>query len=302
MLHMVVNPIAGRGRALSELQRLLEGLGTAGVALDVHRTTHPGHATEIVRALPDGATVVAVGGDGTVHEVAIGCLQRCATLGVLPTGSGDDFAFALGIDRRDLHSALRSVRAGRVRRVDVGSVNGVPFVNGFGCGFDADVARRVLHAPAAYRGLARYLYGVAGALRDFELRDAAVRVDGREVYAGRALLVGVQNGPRAGGSFLFSPEARPDDGLLDVVIAGPFGRLGTLGVLPKVMRGSHLGHPHIHLVRGRDVEIHWSSPVVAHVDGESLADAERTFSISLRPGALGVFAPNGTPSPRATPG
>jgi diacylglycerol kinase (ATP) len=302
MLHLVLNPIAGRGRGLRAFQRIVEALGAAGVDLEVHRTDGPGHATEIARALPDGSTVVAVGGDGTVHEVVVGCLHRSPTLGVLPTGSGDDFAFALGIDRHDLRAGLQALRAGNVRRVDVGCVNAVPFVNGFGSGFDADVARRVLRAPGAYRGLARYLYGVAGAMRDFELRDAAVRVDGREVYAGPALLVGVQNGPRAGGSFMFSPEARPDDGLLDVLIAGSFGRLGTLGVLPRVIHGSHLGHPHIHLVRGHDVEVRWSAPVAAHVDGESLGDGEHTFGISLRRSALGVFAPGGAPiAPVAPP-
>lgn len=292
MLHLVVNPIAGRGRGLRHVDRIVADLAAVGVASEVHRTLRPGHATQITMSLPVGATAVAVGGDGTVHEVAAGCLHRGCTLAVLPTGSGDDFAFAMGLDRHDLTGSLRVLRNGALRHVDVGDVRGgVTFVNSFGSGFDADVAHRVLHAPVLYRGLSRYLYGVVGALRDFALREARVRVDDRLVFDGPALLVGVQNGPRAGGSFLFSPTAAPDDGQLDVVIAGPFNRLGTLAVLPKVMRGTHLSHPDIHLVRGREVEVVWSEPVVAHVDGEPLLGDGRRFEIAVRPGALAVVAP-----------
>jgi diacylglycerol kinase (ATP) len=166
-------------------------------------------------------------------------------------------------------------------------------VNAFGTGFDADVARRVEHAPAWYRGLGRYLYGIVTAMRDFALRDVRVEVDGREAYAGPSLLVGVQNGPRAGGSFLFAPTARPDDARFDVVVAGSFGRLGTLGVLPRVMRGTHLTHPRIHAVRGQQVRVRWSNPVVAHVDGEVFERPADAFEVELRAAALAVFAPNG---------
>lgn len=303
MLHLVVNPIAGRGRALRALERVELALRADGRPFDVHVTAAPRHATDIVMGLPAGATVVAVGGDGTVHEVALGCLARGFPMALLPTGSGDDFAFALGIDRRRLADALAALRNGATERsLDVGVVNDVPFVNGFGSGFDADVASRVLHAPRVYRGLGRYLYGIASAMRDFRLAAARVRVDGRTVHDGPALLVGVQNGPRAGGSFLFSPEARADDGLLDVVVAGAFHRLGTLGVLPRVMRGTHLRHPRIALVRGREVEVDWSSPVVAHVDGEALDAGAGRFRIETRAGALRVLDPAAVAASAASTG
>jgi len=293
MLHLVVNPIAGRGRGLPRLDAVVRTLADAGHEVQVHRTIAPGHARALVRALPDGAVAIAVGGDGTVHEVAAASLERSAAMGLVPTGSGDDFAFALGLDRFDMDAAARIVAAGEARRVDVGTVNDLPFVNGFGSGFDADVAQRVLRAPSLYRGLGRYLYGIATAMRDFALHDVAVRVDGREVYAGPALLVGVQNGPRAGGSFMFSPTAQPDDGLLDVLIAGEFGRLGTLGVLPQVMRGRHIGRPKIHFVRGREVDVVWSAPVAAHMDGEPFAAPMARYRVAVSSGALEVFAPNG---------
>jgi diacylglycerol kinase (ATP) len=293
MLHLVVNPVAGRGRVLPHLDGLVRSLEAAGLATTVHRTERPRHATQIVMALPPGAVPVAVGGDGTVHEVAAACLHRGLAMGIVPSGSGDDFAFALGMDRFDVEAAARTLADGAVRHVDVGMVAGEAFVNAFGTGFDADVARRVEHAPAWYRGLGRYLYGIVTAMRDFALRDVRVEVDGREAYAGPSLLVGVQNGPRAGGSFLFAPSACPDDARFDVVVAGSFGRLGTLGVLPRVMRGTHLTHPRIHAVRGQQVRVRWSNPVVAHVDGEVFERPAEAFEVELRAAALAVLAPNG---------
>ena len=292
-MHLVVNPIAGRGRGLACLERVVRGLEQAGLSVSVHRTERPRHATELVSQFSDGALPVAVGGDGTIHEVAIACLQRGFTMGFLPTGSGDDFAFALGADRFDVDAAIRTLAEGRSRPVDVGLVNREPFVNGFGSGFDADVARRIAHAPRLYRGLGRYLYGIATAMRDFAVREVQVEVDGREVHAGPGLMVGTQNGPRAGGSFLFTPAARTDDGLLDVVVAGRFGRAATLALLPRLMRATHLNHPHIHFFRAHEVRVRWSSPVVAHVDGENLGDQDKheDFAVCLRPAALQVLAP-----------
>ena len=290
MLHLVVNPVAGRGRGSAALERVVRSLERAGLALAVHHTERPRHATELVSNLPDGSVPVAVGGDGTIHEVAIACLRRGFTMGLLPMGSGDDFAFALSVDRFDVDAAVRALASGHSRAVDVGWVNGEPFVNSFGSGFDADVARRIEHAPRVYRGLGRYLFGIVTAMRDFTVREAQVWVDGEEVHAGPALLVGTQNGPRAGGSFLFSPRARTDDGLLDVVVAGRFGRAGTMAILPKVMRGTHERHPRIHTFSGREVRVLWSSAVVAHVDGEGLGDQTNEFSVCLEPGGLRVLA------------
>jgi diacylglycerol kinase (ATP) len=233
---------------------------------------------------------VAFGGDGTLHEVLIGCVRRGLPLGLLPGGSGNDFAFALGLARDDLDGAIAALIAGTTRTVDVGWVGDEPFVNSFGTGFDADAARRAHEAPTFYRGLGKYLYAIATAMRDFRVLDAAVHVDGELVFSGPSLLVTVQNGPRTGASFLFSPEAKVDDGLFDVVIAGRFGRLGTLGILPRVIKGTHLEHERVHLFRGRDIHIEWSESVATHAEGE-IRPFGREFTVRLAPRSLTVIAP-----------
>jgi diacylglycerol kinase (ATP) len=301
--HLIVNPVAGGGRGLPLVERVVGELRAAGLEVVVHRTQGRGDARRIVGTLEDGAVAVAMGGDGTIHEVAAGCLERDLLLGLIPVGSGDDFAFALRFERHDLAAAIRVLLGGFERRVDVGTLaindDGAslgdartvePFVNGFGTGFDADVARRIEHAPRIYRGLGKYLYGVVTAMRDFKVLEATLELDGREAYRGPALLVAIQNGPRAGGSFMFSPDAEPDDGLLDVLVATRFGRLGTLRILPTVMRGRHLNHPKILFFQARRASVRWSAPVTVHTDGEVLG-LRRDFEVGVRPRVLRVIAP-----------
>lgn len=263
----------------------------------LHTTTGPGHATELAAATPPGATVVAMGGDGTVHEVALGLLRRGTahdvtggrTLAMLPLGSGDDFAFSLGLSRDDLPGALERLVAGERKRVDLGYVNGEPFLNSVGTGFDAEVAHRVRNSPRFLPGLAGYLYSTVATLAILDCPPVEVWVDGNLVHSGPALLVGAQNGPRTGGSFLFAPEAVPTDGLLDVVVASRLTRIGTMRLLPLVMRGRHLEHPAVTLHRGKSVRISWEAVRPGHTDGEPLP-LTATYEVSVAPGALPVIA------------
>src|SRR5918998_5705400 len=137
--HLVLNPAADRGRAATRWGSIHTYLGERGIRAEWHVTQGAGHAGHIVSELPDGALVVAVGGDGTVHEVAAACVGTRRVIGVLPAGSGNDYVKALGAGT-DLARALGVLVGGRVRVVDAGEVNGVRFNNGLGVGFDAEVA------------------------------------------------------------------------------------------------------------------------------------------------------------------
>lgn len=291
VFHLVYNPAAGRGRApaaLAVATRLLEAARAEYVVL---KTDGPGHATSLAAETPPGATVVAVGGDGTIHEVVRGLVRDRAAnrvLGVLPVGSGDDFAFALGLSRTDVHGAVARLLANEPTPVDLPLVNGEPFVNALGVGFDAEVAYRVERAPAVLKGLAAYLYAVMVSLGRLKSVDVTVFVDDTEVYSGASLLVATQNGPRTGGSFLFAPPARIDDGSLDVVVAGDLGIFATLTLLPKVMRGRHLGDPSISTFKGSSVRLEWAEPRYAHADGEALGVGS-SFTVSLEPSAMSVL-------------
>ena len=155
MHYLIVNPVAGQGRALAKLSAVEQFFAEARLPLTTLHTQHPTHATELVRALPEDARVLSLGGDGTLHEIAAACVHTRRVVGIVPGGSGDDLAYALGIPRDDLTTALNIVKAGHVGKVDTGCVNGETFINAFGVGFDADVAYRVRHAPGFLRELTK---------------------------------------------------------------------------------------------------------------------------------------------------
>lgn len=316
MLHLIFNPVAGRGRAPAALATACGLLDAAGVGYQLYTSNAPGHATELAAATPPGAVVVAVGGDGTVHEVVRGLVRGSGhggsghggsghdgsghdgagaeggrkTLGVLPVGSGDDFAFAIGLERHDMRAAVARLITQRPVAVDLGWVNGEPFVNALGVGFDAEVAFSLQRAPTFLKGVAAYLYAVLVSLGRSRPAQVRVRVDDEKVFEGRSLLVAIQNGPRTGGSFLFAPSARNDDGQLDVVIAGDLTLPGTLALLPRVMRGAHLGHPKVQVLSGTSIEVDWAQPRHAHTEGEPLGAATR-HQVFVQPGGLRVLGP-----------
>lgn len=272
-----------------------DALVAAGHTVTVLVTERPNHATDLVRTTPQHATIIAVGGDGTVHEVARACMGTGRTLGVVPMGSGDDFAFALGVERGDLDLAVRVLRDGRVRLVDTAVCNGEPFVNAAGVGFDAEVGAHVHDAPAPLTGLGGYLWGVGVALKRLQavsMRVWGTGMDGVErlLHDGPSLLTSLQNGPRTGGSFLFAPIANVADGVLDVVIAKRVGRAGTLSLLPKAMRGRHLSDPRVLHAQVVMLRIASTQPRAWHTDGEVFPPAT-SFMLGVRPRTLRVLTP-----------
>src|SRR5690606_16786076 len=173
----------------------------------------------------------------------------------------------------DLSQAVARLLNPAPRAIDLGWINDQPFVNGVGIGFDAEVADRLGSAPTFLKGLAAYLYATLLTLGPSLPRPVRIVVDGNEVYHGPALLVAAQNGPRTGGSFMYSPGAANDDQLLDIVFAEDLSLGGTLGLLPRVMRGTHLSHPKVKRFRGTTLDIEWQQPRLAHAEGESLGEA-----------------------------
>lgn len=288
MHYLIVNPVAGQGRALAKLAAVERFFADARLPLTVLHTQRPNHATELARALPEDAAVLSLGGDGTLHEIAAACVHTRRVVGILPGGSGDDLAYALNIPRNDLNVALNIIRVGRVRKVDTGFVNGETFVNAFGVGFDADVAYRVRHAPRPLKERSAYLYAIVATLGRLENIPVQVTLDSKPIFTGPALLVAVQNGPRTGGSFLFAPHASPFDGLLDIVVAKQVNRIGVLRLLPHLLKGTHLSHPAVLTFRGSELSIEWSKPRPGHMEGELLAPVD-TFTVRVQPRSLNVF-------------
>lgn len=290
-IHLILNPTAGRGRAAALRPRISRFFEERGARAVWHVTRRPGHASQIVGELPPGLPAVAVGGDGTVHEVARACAGTGRPMGVLPAGSGNDYVKALGIGG-DLRRAMEVVLAGEARAVDAGEVNGEFFDNGLGIGFDAEVAAGVVKAPAYLGGAGRYMWSVARLLWGFTCHPARLSFDDGTAVESETILVAVALGTTYGARFRLAPEARLDDGAFDVVWSDRVSRAEVIRLIPSALRGTLLRHPKVHMHRAREVEVKLGRVVPAHVDGEILPPT-RLFRARVLPGALRVLAPRG---------
>jgi YegS/Rv2252/BmrU family lipid kinase len=233
--------------------------------------------------------VIACGGDGTVHEVVNGLMLAGAkaTLGVIPAGSGDDFAKMLG-------NPLEKLLEGSTRMVDIGRIvaDGEVryFANGMDIGFGAHGARNVRSVPRFLTGFGAYLGALVLTLVRYPLLRVRIRIDDGPERELATVMTAVMNGTTFGGSFRVCPEARVDDGLLDLLVVDPVGRLEILGLVPKILRGTHGSDPRLRLLKARTTEIQSETPLLVEADGEIAFGAARRLEVGLLPGALRVLA------------
>jgi YegS/Rv2252/BmrU family lipid kinase len=283
---LIRNPAAGRGRAQRAWPGILQKL--EGFDFDEVVTSRPGEAIAIAENAKH-PVVIACGGDGTVHEVVNGLMRggAKAVLGVIPAGSGDDFAKMLG-------NPLEKLLAGKAKAVDIGRITADGeiryFANGMDIGFGAHGARNVASVPRFLTGLRAYLGALVLTLVRYPLLRVRMQVDDGPAAEVATVMTAVMNGSTFGGSFRVCPEARADDGLLDLLIVDPVGRLEILGLVPKILRGTHAGDPRLKLLRAKRVRIESEAPLLVEADGEIAFAAARRLEIELLPGALRVLA------------
>ncbi len=289
---LILNPLAGRGRAPNQLSVALDELGKGGIVPDVVRTERHLHAVELARqARAEGYEIIlAMGGDGTSNEVLNGLMsgydgEPVGTLGVVPVGSGNDFCVAIDWPS-DVREACRRIVRGERRLIDVARLNDRYFGNGVGVGFDAIANIEALRIRFL-RGMPLYLLAV---LRTLLLRYGApvtrIHCDG-QTFEQPLLMASVTNGPRYGGGFWVTPEAKPDDGYLEFLTAGYVSRLRILSLLPRFLNGTHVGHKPIEMRRGRHIVLESDAELYAHVDGE-IYSAQR-LDFQILPSALWVL-------------
>jgi YegS/Rv2252/BmrU family lipid kinase len=267
-------------------------LGSTGVAFDLEATKNPGDAAAIAeRASGSYDAIVAAGGDGTVHEVVNGLMRAGgkAALGLIPLGSGDDFEKLL----TGRPWALR-LKEPIQRRLDVGRVSSGAdvcyFANGMDIGFGAHGARNVRRVPRSFKRLAAYLGALVLTMIRYPRLEVALTLDeGAREQLGTAMAA-VMNGTTFGGSFRVCPEARPDDGLLDVMIVDPVGRLAILQLAAKILRGAHTNDRRVRMGRAKRVRLESAQPLLVEADGEIVFEAAHDLDIEVMPSALRVLS------------
>jgi len=287
---IVLNPTAGGGRAAKLLPAVVATLRRLSCPRHLHVTTAPREATTVARQFAaDGVSlVVAVGGDGTVNEVANGLLEACpgATLGVLPAGRGADFARSVG-SPRNADAALERIVRATPRRIDIGRAtfadgSSRAFVNVAGLGFDAAVAERATGSRLP-GSTVPYVSGLLGALACFHNLDVVIEVDGERID-GRALSVVVANGRYFGGGMKIVPDADLADGMIDLAVLGDLSKRNLLRNVPRVYRGNHVSHPKFTHRTARVIRVTTTEPARVQLDGEVVGEAPVTFAVE--PGAL----------------
>ncbi|HMB93607.1 MAG TPA: diacylglycerol kinase family protein [Rhodothermales bacterium] len=302
----ILNPAADHGRTGKRCPQVRAALRSVGLTDEIWQTTHPGHAVVLARqAATQADVVVAVGGDGTVHEVSRGLIESgCpVSLGVLPLGTGNDFVKMLGMPRRldEAVQALKIARPqavdyGRVRWYEGGQLHEQPFVNAVGAGFDAQAAIEA-SAFKGLPGITGYLVAVLRTLRRWQ--SPQVRIVGRSasdqemtlLYEGPLLLVTVGNGISSGGMFRLTPQASITDGLLDVCLVQDVSKSRILQMMPHVIQGTHETAQEVHMNQINGLIISSATGLPVHADGEILAQQAPTIEIEVVSGGLSVLKP-----------
>jgi YegS/Rv2252/BmrU family lipid kinase len=289
---LFLNPTAGRGRAGRRQSRIIEILESSNVPLKLHTSSAVGDLEARVKARVDnGASrIVVAGGDGSVYEAVNGimCSEQSASLGLIPTGTGNDFAKACQTPLNWEHAARlladRLAAGQATRTIDIGVMNDRYFANGAGIGFDAKVTR----LARAYRlpiGDFVYLLAIFRAMVD-GIATPRLKIEaGGLSWDGPATLASVSNGPWTGGMFHIAPMAANNDGKLELMTADPVTRRRILSLLPKLMSGKHVGESEIQHHSVTSLTVTAAEPLASHLDGE-VQPLQRRFDFKLLPNAL----------------
>jgi diacylglycerol kinase (ATP) len=292
----IVNPAAGGGRSAKLAGPAIARLRDHGLHVDVIASTAPGHAAALAREAYDQGyrRFIAVGGDGTAHEILNGIFTHAGatarvSLGFLPLGTGNSFLRDFAA-QNGAQAALQALQENRTRRVDLlrltHSKGEIYAFNLLSVGFTADVAALTNRHFKAL-GPFGYLLGVFVRVAQLRRRAFALRCDDDKNWdQRRCLFLSFNNSKYTGGTMLIAPQSDPTDGLIEFVRWGPIGRLGLLRMLPKLYDGTHIQHPLASRRSVRRVEFNLPAPVDVMIDGEIVSLDIR--SLDIIPGAVDV--------------
>jgi diacylglycerol kinase (ATP) len=293
---VLLNPHAQGGRAARHIPALRDWLSQNAPDAQLAAPEALEDSIALLQSLPEGSRVVVVGGDGTLNRWLPTLLARRLTVGLVPMGSGNDSARAWGVDGMGWPQALTLALQGTPQTVDTGLARWTdlqgqthenPFLSSLTAGFDSAVGLRALNGPPWLRGLPRYLWATLHELIHLRTWDLTLHSDGLPKHQGPRLFVSSLNTPTYGSGMPAVPHAHLNDGQLDALLAGPFGRVGALLMLPRLVMGLHLSQPRIHTWAYRRLDIVCAQGVPLAADGEYLGEA-RLASIHCQAASLQV--------------
>lgn len=286
-LLMLANPAAGSGKSLKTLKAAGQIFNALGVTNTVKLTESLQHArVEAKKAAADGLTVIAVGGDGFIGAVAAEVAEANGTLGAIPAGRGNDFARVMKIPT-DVDDACRLIARGCVKTIDMGEVNGHPFLGIASTGFDS-YANYYANRAKLVRGRLAYAYGGIKALVKWKPATFKIETDG-DSWEMVGYTVACANSKAYGGGMYIAPNADLQDGLLDLVTISTVPKLRFARNLPKVFSGKHVDLETVNVRRARAVSISADRELSVYADGDEVTSLPAI--VKTLPAVLNVLVP-----------
>ncbi|MCF7689065.1 MAG: diacylglycerol kinase family lipid kinase [Cephaloticoccus sp.] len=289
-LRFIFNPRSGHNaRNPHLLARAREFIREHRLDATVVPTERPLHATDLARqAIAEGCdVVVAIGGDGTMNEIATALVDSPSTLGLIPCGSGNGLGRHLGIPGPG-HGAFANLLKGQVRLIDSGFANERAFFNVMGLGFDAEISERF--TKVSRRGFGAYIGTTLAAWRNYQAPEVHIHGGGQDLLV-RAFILSVANSDQFGNNCYIAPGARVDDGILDLTVLKPVNLLQAIPLGYRLFTQRVGGSPHALRLRGEKFVIDRQAPGLIHTDGEPFVTGARV-TISVRPRSLRVLVPD----------
>lgn len=286
----IVNPGAGGGRAFRVWRRLEPMLRDAGQKYQVYYTCRRGDATDFAgKVRSNGAElIVGVGGDGTLLEVVNGLDLKKNIFGIIPAGTGNGFHRSLKIPG-NCRRAFMKMGGWEPRRVDIGTVNGIRFLNVVGFGFDAAVTHFAKAEDQKLPGYSAYVTGFFKELAGFSSFPVKIQNNGRTIEEAQALMTIVANGRYYGGQLCIAPHADVADGQLNLLLVRRASKAGTVTLAARAFLKNHLGHNAVYTTPCREVTISAAANIPVHIDGELLGSLPA--KVNILPGSLNILAP-----------
>ena len=287
----IVNPVAGKNKTKKLIPLIKEKMDKTNIKYNITLTTRPMEATTIaINALDEGYDViVAVGGDGTVNEVARGIVEKKrGILGVIPAGTGNDLARSLDLPM-DPETVLDLIIKGNHKKIDIGIIGDKSFINVAGIGFDTEVLNSARSIKKYLRGKFAYTFGVVKTLFTYKSKAVKITLDDKEIDR-EILLVAIGNGKYYGGGMKICPNASIEDGYFDICIVKKLPKLMLLFIFPSVFLGKHIKiKKYVDMYRAKNVNITTQDKIYLNIDGE-IKDVRKEISFELNEKSISVIS------------
>lgn len=297
--HFILNPVAGRGRAYKAIKYIRTLLRNKNIENEFTITNAPGHATAIANNLKESAdTIVAIGGDGTINEIINGIINSKIKLGIIPLGSGNDFARSLNIPNK-IDEAIDVILNNKTICIDIGKVktnrlnqehNERFFINSIGIGFDATVAIESKKINFL-RGIPLYLTAVIRSMIKYKTPNFLLNID-NFITKSKYFLIAIGNGISSGGGFKLTPDAKLNDSKLDVCYVEDLNIFKIIKMLPSSIKGTHRRYKEVHYKKAEHLKIFSNNNFNVHADGEIVGYNVNNVEVKIIPNQIQVIYNN----------